>query len=249
MERLRYAWRTVSFVAVFIVMLGIMFVAQLGVMTFFVIFRPTGSRKLMLHKAMWRVCRWLLHHIPGVGVDIINRSGEDFSRPAIIVANHQSHLDLLCLLALTPRVVFMAKRWVWRNPLYGIIIRYADFIPSDESFDRNVERMANLAACGYSTVIFPEGTRSATLRMGRFHRGAFHAAARLGMDVVPVALHGTGRVMNKHTFAITPGRITIEILPRITVGAEADADVRSLAREAREAIERCYNEIERDTAL
>ena len=69
----------------------------------------------------------LIHIATFVHKEKINRTGETFKKPAILIANHQSFIDILVLLALTPKLVMVTNHWVWHSPFFGAIIRYADF--------------------------------------------------------------------------------------------------------------------------
>ena len=161
------------------------------------------------------IAHTLLRLLPGIKTRFDNPTGEDFMRPAIIVSNHQSHLDLLCILALTPRMVILTKRWVWYNPLYAVAIRFAEYLPVTRNIEDNEKRIANLVKRGYSVMLFPEGTRSASLKVQRFHQGAFYLAQRFQLDIVPVLLYGTGHVLNKRARTLSPGDIVVTTLRRI----------------------------------
>lgn len=222
LEEMIKGLRALAFIIVFTVIFILMLIGQIIILAFFTFFKATDSRKKKYHGIMHSVSKWLITHIPGVKVSVENYDMEKFRAPAIIVCNHQSHLDLLCLLMLAPNVIFVAKKWVWKNPLYGIVIRYADFISTEDDHSANIEKIRIMAQKGYSTVIFPEGTRSASCDIQRFHKGAFHVAQELKMDILPIVLYGTGLVMNKKSFSITPGRIIIDILSRIPYDADVD---------------------------
>lgn len=144
------------------------------------------------------------------------RTDEDFSRPAIITCNHQSHLDLLAMLALTPKLVILTADWVWHNPLYGFIIREADFLPASKGLDIIAPRLRELVDKGYSVAVYPEGTRSLDGSIGRFHQGAFYLADQLNVDILPVILHGAGKALPKHGRLLNRGPIRLEIDERIT---------------------------------
>lgn len=226
---------TTAFVINFGLMFIVMFFGQLACWVYFSTHKATDSRKLVLHRIMQSTLYTVMTHLPGVKVTVTNPGGEDFSRPAMIVANHQSYLDLPSVIMLTPKVIIMAKKWVIRNPLYGLMIYYADYISSGADRIDNMRKIGEMAQKGYSTIIFPEGTRSRTGRLGRFHRGAFEAAQRLGLDILPVAIKGTGQVMRRGTFCIRPGAIDIEILPRIPFAPQAS--YAQTCRQAKEIIQ------------
>ncbi|MDR1557966.1 MAG: 1-acyl-sn-glycerol-3-phosphate acyltransferase [Tannerellaceae bacterium] len=176
---------------------------------------PTERRKMRYHSVLRRMAHFVIQRIPGVKFNYRNLSGETFERPAIIICNHQSHLDLMCLLMLTPRLVILTNDWVWNNPFYGKLIRYADFYPVSNGIDASLDKLSDRVRQGYSIVVFPEGTRSADNSILRFHRGAFYLAETLHMDILPVFLHGAGHVLPKEDFMLREGAITVQVYPRI----------------------------------
>jgi 1-acyl-sn-glycerol-3-phosphate acyltransferase len=178
--------------------------------------KPNESRKLRYHKLLQRTANFVIRRLPGVKFRYENLSGEPFDKPAIIISNHQSHFDLMCLMMLTPRLIILTNDWVWHSPFYGKIIRYADFYPVSNGIENNIERLAGAVKRNYSIVVFPEGTRSADCSIGRFHRGAFYLAEKLNLDIVPVFLHGAGHVLPKNDFLLREGQITVQVRDRIT---------------------------------
>lgn len=183
---------------------------------YFTVGKDTRERRLRYHRFLQRLSRIAVTHIPGVRFSVTNLSGEDFSRPAVIIANHQSHLDILCLLMLSPRIVVLTNDWVWKS--YRGIIRHAEFYPVSNGMEKNLELLAPLAAAGYSVLVFPEGTRSEDCSIGRFHRGAFYIAEQLGLDILPVFIHGAGHVLPKNELMLRKGSIHVEIHGRTRPG-------------------------------
>lgn len=171
--------------------------------------------KDIFHRILSKGLRMLASLMPQVKNSVHNPHGETFDKPAVIIANHQSHLDLLYILMLTPKIVVLTNNWVWHNPFYGIIIRYADFIPVTNGIEENLNRIKMLTEQGYSVLVFPEGSRSADCSIKRFHKGAFYVAQRLGLDILPVLLHGVGHVLPKEEFLLRKGRVDIVIEKRI----------------------------------
>ena len=147
---------------------------------------------------------------------LAGRTDEDFSRPAIITCNHQSHLDLLPMLALTPKLVILTADWVWHNPLYGFIIREADFLPASKGLEVIAPKLKELVDKGYSIAVYPESTRSLDCSIGRFHQGAFYLADQFQVDILPVVLYGAGKALPKHGRVLNRGPIRLEIDERIT---------------------------------
>lgn len=148
---------------------------------------------------------------------IINDSSEDFKKQAVIVANHQSMIDILIMLSLSPKIVMVTNRWVWNSPVFGHVVRYAGFIPTQKGFENMGEALREKVDNGYSVVVFPEGTRSVDGEIKRFHKGAFMLAESLQLDVIPMVIYGTGQILNKRQmFYVKPGSYGASILPRIS---------------------------------
>lgn len=174
----------------------------------------TEENKRRYHRILQRKARFVINHVPGTTFTYDNRQGESFEKPAVIVCNHQSHLDLMGIIMLTPNLIILTKDWVWHNPFYGIVIRYADYFPVSET-EQMMNNIAEKVKQGYSVVVFPEGTRSPDCRILRFHRGAFFMAEELGLDIIPVFIKGFGKVLPKTSFHLNPGHMSLEVMPRI----------------------------------
>ena len=161
--------------------------------------RMTEHKRCKLHLLIYHVLRFaaLKTGIPGARFRYVANETVDFSKPLVIVCNHQSHLDLVYLLTLTPRIIFLTNNWAWHNPLYGFIIRHAEYFPITMGIDELMPHFRSLVSRGYSIALFPEGTRSVNGNIGSFHRGACYIADELGVDIIPLLLYGTGRVLRK----------------------------------------------------
>lgn len=168
----------------------------------------------LLHRLGSIVC-WLLR-ILETKVSIQNNSQENFEKPAIIVCNHQSHLDLIVHLSLTRKIVFLTNDWVWKSPFFGYVIRHAEYYPVSAGWDELKPKLKALLDKGYCISIFPEGTRSRDCTIGRFHKGAFQLAEELNVDILPVIIHGAGRALPKGGLYMRKFPITLTIEERIT---------------------------------
>lgn len=175
----------------------------------------SDQNKLRFHKVLCGVARFVVRYLPMVESRVSKLSNETFSRGSIIVANHQSHLDLMYILALSPKIIVATNRWVWHSPFYGLIIRYADFFPVADGVGHSIELLRPMVEKGYSVVVFPEGTRSPDQRVHRFHKGAFYMARELGVEILPVVLHGIGGALPKQEFLLRHGQVTVTVMDRI----------------------------------
>ncbi len=193
----------------------------------------TEEHKRQYHIILQRNAWFIINRVPGTEFAYSNPEGETFQTPSIIISNHQSHLDLMAIMMLTPNLIILTKDWVWHNPFYGIIIRYADFFPVTET-DQMMLNIEKKIKEGYSVVIFPEGTRSEDCRIQLFHRGAFYLAEKLHLDIVPVFIKGFGEVLPKKSFHLHPGHMSIEVMPRIYRDAlPEECNYRELSRRVR----------------
>lgn len=192
------------------------FALDMTIIGFFLItiLGASEKHKKIYHRILQRKSKFVIKHVPGTSFSMYNQNNEQFEKPSVIICNHQSHLDLMAIMMLTPNLIILTKKWVWRNPFYGIVIRYADFLPICKT-EEMVQEMANLVNKGYSIMVFPEGTRSEDCHIRRFHKGAFYVAEMLNLDIVPVYIDGFGKVLPKKSFLLHSGHMKVEIMPRI----------------------------------
>ena len=159
---------------------------------------------------------WSLLHIMGnVKKQTLNPEGEDFSKPAVVISNHQSFLDILMSTAMHPNVILLTNEWVYRSPVFGYVVRMADYYPVKDGAEGSIEKLRSRVEQGYSIVVYPEGTRSPDASIRRFHKGAFYLAEEMGLDILPVVIHGTAYTMSKGDFLLKDGTLTLKFLPRI----------------------------------
>ncbi|MBN2192065.1 MAG: 1-acyl-sn-glycerol-3-phosphate acyltransferase [Polyangiaceae bacterium] len=126
-------------------------------------------------------------------------------RSSIIVANHQSLLDPPLLLALLPRASTMVRADFFRIPIFGWVLRACGYVHAQgEEGPAWMEDFAQQLATGGNVFLFPEGTRSRNGELGRFRRGAFHVARRLGVPIEVLRIDGTGRVF-------PPGEVVLRL--------------------------------------
>lgn len=215
--------------------------------------KMTEKKRKKLHKIIFYSTRFVMlkHGIPGTRFIYKKSADVDFTKPSIIICNHQSHLDLACQLIFTPNIVFLTNQWVWNNPLYGLLIRNAEFYPVASGIEDLMPKLRSLVERGYSIAIYPEGTRSKNCRIGRFHQGAFYVAEQLGLDIIPMCLYGPGKILPKKTYHLQKGPIYIEINSPITQEElKGMGDTKAQASHMRkmyiERYEQIANKIEQD---
>lgn len=177
---------------------------------------PKAFKKKLFHKLIQVLSLSLIHLMFNVKKQYLNRHHAQLQRPAVIIANHQSFLDIMMMLMLHPKIIIMTNNWVWNSPIFGSVIRFADFYPSKSGVEQGLEHLRTLTEQGYSIVVFPEGTRSTTGAIGRFKKGAFYLAEQLQLDILPVIFHGTGECIRKKDFLVHGTTVTMQFLERIS---------------------------------
>lgn len=164
----------------------------------------------------------------------LTSSGTDLigQRPCVVVANHASYLDgMILTAALPPTFSFVIKREVTSVPFLHLLLRRigSHFV---ERFDRNrgavdARRILRAAESGEALAFFPEGTFRRDAGLGRFHSGAFAAAARAGLPVVPVVIRGSRELLPAGSWLPRRGRLEVIVCPAIdTADAASEAIVR-----------------------
>ena len=173
------------------------------------------KKEKAFHFLMSKFMQSVLISYPSIRRKIINTQNETFDKPAVIIANHTSFLDILAVGMLSPKIIFLVSDWVYNSPIFGKGVRLAGFYPVSSGIDNGIEHLRAKIDQGYSLMVFPEGTRSVDNTIKRFHKGAFYLAEQFRLDIVPVVIHGYSEVLPKGDFIINGGRTTVEILKRI----------------------------------
>lgn len=158
----------------------------------------------------------VLYSNPFLHKKVINKLNENFEKPAIIIANHSSFIDILAMGMLSPKIIFLVNDWVYNSPIFGGTVRKAGFYPVSEGLEGGVEHLRQKVSEGYSLMIFPEGTRSTSNQINRFHKGAFYLAEEFNLDIIPVLIHGASEAIPKGDFVIHHSHVTLSILERIS---------------------------------
>ncbi len=179
---------------------------------------------------------------------ITGRENLPVDRSFVLVANHASHLDVLCLLSSLPLgKVHRAFPAAARDYFFVSAPRAiaAAIVVNALPFDRGILGWQSLGVCGQLLqnpgnilVLFPEGTRSTTGNIGEFKPGIGLLVAGTDVPVVPCYLHGAGRAWPKGCWVPRPRQV------RVTIGAprvygshvRGKASAQEICRELREAV-------------
>lgn len=159
----------------------------------------------------------------------------------VVVANHASYLDGVLLQAfLPPRFSYVIKGEMGRIPVAAFLLRRigSKFVERFESSGsaRDARHLLRAARDGESLALFPEGTFVEKAGLGPFRTGAFAAAIKARVPVVPVVIRGSRYILPAGRFLPRHGHLTIEVLNPIEPSDPAYASNRQLADRARQEI-------------
>ena len=175
-------------------------------------------------------------YISGVKVEVKGLENIDPTRSYIYMPNHQSAFDILaCVVAIPGTVRFIAKKELFRIPIFAQGMLAAGMIPIDrgnsaeahDTLNRALDKIKN----GVSVIIFPEGTRSRDGEIHPFKKGGFYIALLGGIPIVPMVIRGSFQILKKKSLKISHGRIKVEFLPPVETAGRALTERNKLVKE------------------
>ncbi|MFP2933244.1 lysophospholipid acyltransferase family protein [Pyxidicoccus sp. 3LG] len=177
----------------------------------------------------------------GGKLEVIGAENVDPKRPTIYVGNHQSTIDIPAhFMAVPVPFRYVAKSQLKWVPLIGWYLALAGHVFVNRTNRSKAIASLDAAAAkirgGVSIFLYPEGTRSTDGRVLPFKKGPFALALKSRVPVCPVTIEGSGNLMPKSTWNITPGPIRVKIGKPIDTTAFAENDREGLARAVREVI-------------
>lgn len=171
------------------------------------------QEKFMKLTRIWARC---VLAASGVSVQVEEGQSLEPDRSYIFAANHQSQFDILAMQGFFKADFrWLAKKELFRIPVFGPAMRMIGFIPVDRSHGRQAMKSlleaARRIANGASVVIFPEGTRSPDGKLRDFKSGSVFLALKAGVPLVPVAILGTHEILAKGKLLARPGKVLIRV--------------------------------------
>ncbi len=182
------------------------------------LFLPRLPRSRLI--SQWsRLVVWGARVIAGMRDQVLGMENVDAKRPHVIMCKHSSTWETVFLQLVLPPMSFIAKRelvWIpffgWSFALFSPIL--IDRSKAAEAMQQIIDQGRERRDQGFWITIFPEGTRMAPGRRGRYKPGGARLASELGMPILPVA-HNAGYLWPKTGWVKLPGLITMSIGPAI----------------------------------
>ncbi|MBR2148802.1 MAG: 1-acylglycerol-3-phosphate O-acyltransferase [Campylobacter sp.] len=171
------------------------------------IFFIVPSSNLWIRRKWTKMQRWLI----GYKIDVI---GSPDPRANMIIANHQSMLDIMALEEIHPaNICWIAKKEIEDLPFFGNVIRIPKMISIDRKDPRSLPKIIKLAkervSQGRVIAIFPEGTRSNGDKILKFKSGANIIANKLNLIVQPVLIIGSRKIIDSKSISVNSGTVKI----------------------------------------
>lgn len=215
---------TLTVITAIVVMIGVTF----GNKDFWSYYPPKYWSRIICYVSLCRV-------------KVVKKGKLDPTKSYVFVPNHQSMFDVFLIYGfLGKNIKWVQKQELRKIPFVGKASEMAGHVFVDQSNLRNMKDTITKAEAqiteGVSMVVFPEGARTKTGKMGRFKRGAFIIAKEMNLSVVPITLNGPFDVMKIHTYLINPGKLELVIHEPISLESVTEEQLPTVMEEAREVI-------------
>ncbi|TXK18617.1 1-acyl-sn-glycerol-3-phosphate acyltransferase [Homoserinibacter sp. GY 40078] len=193
--------------------------------------KTQAAARFVAQRGILKPVAWSTVKVTVVGA----RELRDVPKAFVVVANHSSHLDAPLILGALPRRLarylaagaaadYFFDVW-WRR---GLTALFFNAFPVDRSGSNPRSISArSLLDRGVPLLVFPEGTRSRTGRMGRFKPGAAALAIASAVPCLPVALVGAGIAHPRGSSWPKPGRLPVGVVfgaPMMATAGETAAE-------------------------
>ena len=199
----------------------------------------SGSPRLLYKLA--RLGIWTIFAVGGIRLVVSGKKHLDPDVAYVFLANHVSNIDPPVAYMATGRDVrTLAKAEVFKIPVFGTVMRMAGF-PAAHRGDRKkaistLTAAAEVLGDGHDFMVFPEGTRSVTGKLGAFKKGSFVMAIQAGAPIVPVVLRGTREIWPRGSMRLCAGTVEIEFLEPVPTADLEMEDRDALRREVRDTM-------------
>ena len=215
--RLAHYWRIIATGISFTVFgLGGLCMGLLAMPLLLLVCRNREQRRLRAQYWIHRGFRWFIRLMQALGVMRLEISGLDRLQadvPQLVLANHPSLLDVVCLISIMPQADCIVKQALWRNPFMRGAVQAADYILNDQS-EQLLHNSVNRLHGNNKMIVFPEGTRTAKNTMlNPFQRGAAHIAIASEAEILPVLIRCTPSTLSKNEawYHVPPQRFVISV--------------------------------------
>jgi 1-acyl-sn-glycerol-3-phosphate acyltransferase len=181
--------------------------------------------------------RWFFRNIlrlVGVGFEVRYAQGFDRTRTSFFVCNHVNIFDAFVIYSAIPQFVrgleleshFKVPAYGWMMKRFGNVPVKSN--PTPAEYKQMLKRTREALDSGVSLIVFAEGTRTLTGRVGPFKPGVFRMAIQFGYPVVPMSIVGSYQFNRKGSWMLNPSKIVVHLHDTMETAGMAKEDAEAL---------------------
>lgn len=173
--------------------------------------------------------------------------------PYVVVANHESFVDILLISHLPWEMKWLSKQENFKIPIAGWLMHLVGDVKlvrgERESAKVAMDRCAWYLDHKVSVMVFPEGTRAVDGELGKFKDGAFRLAIESGVPILPLAVHGTKEALRKHDWRYGRATAACHVMEPVSTEGMTIEDLDLLKERVRDLISTQLVVMEQDPTL
>lgn len=186
------------------------------------ILKPLDWNQTVSHRVINLWGQLIVKANPLWRIKISGREHIKNGKGCVLVANHMSLADIVCLYCIGKNFKWMAKESLFKIPIFGWSMSLLGYIPLERgahgSIRDSFQKAQEWLIKDVPVLIFPEGTRSRSGELGKFKNGAFKLAILTKKPIVPIVIKGTNSALSKGKIAISVrAKGSVKIFPKIDV--------------------------------
>lgn len=227
--------------------LGILMLLTLFLRLYLVIIKRIKTTE-EYDKAVFKIVNgWAAYILKVIGVKVKLKGIENLPEGnCLFVSNHQGNIDFLLPMAyLNKQIGFIAKKEIlklrivsmWMKEMHCVFIDRKNIRESLKAINQGAENLEK----GYSMLIFPEGTRSRSHKLGEFKKGSMKMATKANAPVVPLVLDNTFKVFEEGKGWLKEAEVTLSVLKPIYIDKLSKEEKGDLSNIIRREIEEELN--------
>lgn len=203
---------------------GVSFIAGIIILLIFFPFARSKSKLFQTAAHLWTRFLALFSGIP-VKVSGLENIPRD--KAVLFAANHQGFADIVAVLAYLPvGFRFVIKKELFKIPVFAWVLKNAGYLSVERrsilSSHHIAIKIADIIKNGESVLIFPEGTRTKTGKLGQFRRGSLVPALKSKAPIIPIAISGSFNILPPGSWILNPHPVKLSLGKPLYIESEAD---------------------------
>lgn len=188
--------------------------------------------------------KWWSRFVCWLALCRIKSSGHENLDPKqsyVFIANHQGSFDIFLTYGfLNQNIKWVQKQSLRKIPFVGFASEKAGHVFVDNTNattrSKTIQAAKSQIIDGVSIMMFPEGSRTRTGKMGKFKRGAYQIAYDLELPIVPLTINGPFDILKRKSLRIRPGKIELIIHKPIPTKGIDESQIPEIIEQTRKTI-------------